>query len=298
MTYRTTRQLYQTVFPAKAAADPNFRTSMWMLPGEMDVTLSLEGWHASYRRAVAFQNPKLIWIRRGSVATIQRGKLVMRSEGEIFFIRRGESIGILPVNDQRFRMVTMDVTDKLVASIAGEIDRQPSDIFAELSLIASLPGQSKNMNTLAIGLVRASSGGQVIGLVANFMIGILASGGGMIKNAGQLSAYHPITESILSIIETQCPPRINLRQLEQDFGYSRGHIIAIFKNDLRTTPQQFLLTYKVGVAAEKLIRGGSLHDLVFQLNFADQSHLTRAFQTCLGVSPMRFANQVRRRIAA
>ena len=151
MTYRTTRQLYQTVFPAKAAADPNFRTSMWMLPGEMDVTLSLEGWHASYRRAVAFQNPKLIWIRRGSVATIQRGKLVMRSEGEIFFIRRGESIGILPVNDQRFRMVTMDVTDKLVASIAGEIGRQPSDIFAELSLIASLPGQSKNMNALTTG---------------------------------------------------------------------------------------------------------------------------------------------------
>ncbi len=298
MTYRTTRQFYQTVFPANASADPNFRTSMWMLPGEMDVTLSLEGWHASYRRAVAFQNSKLVWIRRGSVAIVQRGKLLMRSEGDVFLIRRGEAIGILPVNDQRFRMVTLDLTDALIAAAAQSLGKEPGDLESDLSGIGGILGQYELMQRLSIGLIRATNGADVANHMSRFIQAILSLPEESLDREGKSSNYHPITESILSLIETQCPPRINLRQLEQNFGYSRGHIIAIFKNDLQTTPQQFLLTYKVGVAAERLIRGTSLHDLVFQLNFADQSHLTRAFQACLGVSPMRFSNQVRRRIAA
>lgn len=292
MPYRTTRQFYRAVFPRNAAADPKLRVNVWRLSDDPATSVWVENRHASYRRAIAFPEWSLVWLRSGTLASVQRGRLTTREAGDVFVVPTHEHLGILPIDDQTYRLVVLQVSKGCQAAMAARLGADGEAFMSRLTRLQGVRGAGPETAALMATMVSARDRADAVGPLTDYLVGLLGQPDDRVDLIDEDEPFHPVTRRIIEVIENGYPPRINLRQLEVELGYSRGHIISIFKADMRTTPQQFLLIRKVGVAAARLIAGASIHDVVYDLNFSDQSHLTRAFQACLGMSPIRLSNRV------
>lgn len=72
-------------------------------------------------------------------------------------------------------------------------------------------------------------------------------------------------------------------------GLSRAHFFALFKDQLRTTPQVFWSAVRVEEAMRRLIRQGeSLTDVAMDLGFSAPSNFSRFFKEHIGVSPSTY----------
>lgn len=292
MPYRTTRQFYRAVFPRNAVADPKFRVACWRAADDPGFSVWVENWHASYRRAMAYPVFAMIWARGGEFATVQRGRIETRSKGDVFFVPLFEHLGILPIDDQRYRTVSIYLPPALMGRIKAHAADGES-FEAALMRIQSVRDHGPATAHLVRELLTGGSAAAAAEPLYRYFSGLIELPEDQTEVLSDPpESRHPITQRIIDLVERNYPPRINLRQLEIELGYSRGHIISIFKSDMRTTPQQFLLIRKVGIAAGRLAAGETIHDIVYDLNFSDQSHLTRAFQACLGISPIRSANLI------
>ncbi|WHP30124.1 AraC family transcriptional regulator [Trabulsiella odontotermitis] len=71
-------------------------------------------------------------------------------------------------------------------------------------------------------------------------------------------------------------------------GMSRFQLIREFSRETGTTPHAWLIQSRVRLAKRLLQQGTRPVDAALQAGFADQSHLTRAFQRQLGVTPGQY----------
>lgn len=79
---------------------------------------------------------------------------------------------------------------------------------------------------------------------------------------------------------------ITLDEVISKTGLSRAHFFALFKDQLRTTPQVFWSAVRVEEAMRRLInQGESLTDLALDLGFSAPSNFSRFFKEHIGVSP-------------
>jgi transcriptional regulator GlxA family with amidase domain len=74
--------------------------------------------------------------------------------------------------------------------------------------------------------------------------------------------------------------------LAKECRLSVSHFSRAFHRTMGAAPHNWLLTYRIEVAKEKLRDGRlSLPDVALACGFADQSHLTRVFTRIVGASP-------------
>lgn len=82
---------------------------------------------------------------------------------------------------------------------------------------------------------------------------------------------------------------ITLDEIIRKTGLSRAHFFALFKDQLRTTPQVFWSAVRVEEAMRRLInQGESLTDVALDLGFSAPSNFSRFFKEHIGVSPSTF----------
>ena len=79
--------------------------------------------------------------------------------------------------------------------------------------------------------------------------------------------------------------KISLEALARLCGLSRFQLIRGFARATGITPHAYLIQSRVRLARRLLMEGHSLADTAFMAGFADQSHLTRAFQKQFAVTP-------------
>ena len=220
-------------------------------------------------------------------------EIVWRGEGMLAFLdHRPLFPGHLLLIPHRHYVTLGDLPPALLTQVCAR-DQDPASFEARLMRVQSVRDQGRETAHLVRELLTGASAASAAEPLHRYLSALLALPEDQTEMLdGDPEPRHAITQRIIDLVERNYPPRINLRQLEIELGYSRGHIISIFKSDMRTTPQQFLLIRKVGIAAGRLAAGETIHDIVYDLNFSDQSHLTRAFQACLGVSPIRSANLI------
>jgi len=97
----------------------------------------------------------------------------------------------------------------------------------------------------------------------------------------------PVTRAIEWI---EAEPDINqpLSALAAASDMSRFQLIRGFMRDVGTTPHAYRMQFRVRLARRYLLQGRTIAETALLTGFADQSHLTRAFQRQFGVAPGRY----------
>jgi AraC-like DNA-binding protein len=76
-------------------------------------------------------------------------------------------------------------------------------------------------------------------------------------------------------------------------GLSRGHLFALFRDQLNTTPQVFWSAVRVEEAMRRVGDGAPLTDVALDLGFSAPGNFSRFFKEHTGVSPSIFRKAVR-----
>jgi AraC-like DNA-binding protein len=82
--------------------------------------------------------------------------------------------------------------------------------------------------------------------------------------------------------------QVNLETLARAAGLSPFHLIRVFRKATGMTPYNWLVDHRVHLACNLLRGGMSATHAASHCGFFDQSHLTRAFKSRLGVTPGQF----------
>ena len=90
-------------------------------------------------------------------------------------------------------------------------------------------------------------------------------------------------------IEATSSSEFSIDALSQAVSISKYHLDRIFKEQVGVTPYQFYISKRVKKIRQGLHAHSTLSDLVFDLNFSDQSHLCNTFKKHMGISPMQYA---------
>ena len=97
----------------------------------------------------------------------------------------------------------------------------------------------------------------------------------------------PVAQALRRIVDLPEQP-ITLAELAALSGVSRFQLLRGFARTVGTTPHAYLLQQRVRLARRLLAAGHYPAEAAADAGFADQSHLTRAFQRQLGVTPARY----------
>jgi AraC-like DNA-binding protein len=81
---------------------------------------------------------------------------------------------------------------------------------------------------------------------------------------------------------------VDLESLSRAAGLSPFHLIRVFRQATGLTPHNWLVDRRVHLACNLLREGLSATEVAMRCGFSDQSHLTRAFKSRLGVTPGQF----------
>ena len=108
-----------------------------------------------------------------------------------------------------------------------------------------------------------------------------------LSGPGKVDKAPPITRAIEWI---EAEPDINqpLSALAAASDMSRFQLIRGFMRDVGTTPHAYRMQFRVRLARRYLLQGRTIAETALLTGFADQSHLTRAFQRQFGVAPGRY----------
>lgn len=81
---------------------------------------------------------------------------------------------------------------------------------------------------------------------------------------------------------------VSLSELAEMAGLSRYQLLRSFSRALGTTPHAYLLQRRVQKARSLIASGQALSQAALAAGFADQSHMSRAFNRQFGLSPGRY----------
>jgi AraC-like DNA-binding protein len=85
----------------------------------------------------------------------------------------------------------------------------------------------------------------------------------------------------------------NLDALAEAAHVSKYHLDRVFKERVGITPHQFYTGVRIKKIRQGLQANVPLSDMVFDLNFFDQSHLGNTFRKHVGIAPMEYARSYR-----
>jgi AraC-like DNA-binding protein len=98
----------------------------------------------------------------------------------------------------------------------------------------------------------------------------------------------------ITFIEQNFQNNISVEDIAAFCGLNRSYFGKIFKKAMGTTPQQFLLTYRMAKATELLkLTHLSIGDISNAVGYDDQLHFSRAFKKVYGISPREWRKQNR-----
>lgn len=109
------------------------------------------------------------------------------------------------------------------------------------------------------------------------------------KNFTASKEFYDSVASAKSYIE-HTTSAFNIDTLSRAVHVSKYHLDRIFKEQIGITPYQFYINNRIKKVRQGLQSHVPLSDMVFDLNFSDQSHLCNTFRKHVGISPTQYAH--------
>jgi len=101
--------------------------------------------------------------------------------------------------------------------------------------------------------------------------------------------YSHVTQHTISYIEHHIYEPILLEELSKKIGYSKYHLLRVFKQETGQTIGDYIRLRKLAIAAKMLIQTEeSIIQLAFLLNFQSQEAFSRAFKDVYALPPGKY----------
>jgi len=98
----------------------------------------------------------------------------------------------------------------------------------------------------------------------------------------------PSIAKVLQRLNSAPDQAVSLGELAALAGLSRFQLLRAFACQIGTTPHAYLVQKRVSLVRQLLASGAMPAEAAADAGFADQSHMTRAFLRCVGVTPARY----------
>ena len=98
-------------------------------------------------------------------------------------------------------------------------------------------------------------------------------------------------ERARQFIDRHYPESFGLDELAGAAGISKYHLVRSFTRAHGISPLAYRTQRRIDEARRLLLADAPLAEIASDLGFADQSHLTRQFQSFVGISPARYREQ-------
>jgi len=108
------------------------------------------------------------------------------------------------------------------------------------------------------------------------------------ENTGEtvLDLLHYIQQNIFE------GKKLKAEALSKHFGISLNYLGRYFKKQTGETMQQYISNYKLRLIETRLLHSDMrINEIAFELNYTDESHLTKAFKKHKGLSPSEFRKE-------
>lgn len=85
---------------------------------------------------------------------------------------------------------------------------------------------------------------------------------------------------------------IKINEISKHFGLSKNYFGEFFKKNVGSSYQSYLLAYRLDLVATRLqYSTARLKEIASELNFSDESHLSKIFKKHRGMSPTEYRNR-------
>lgn len=99
--------------------------------------------------------------------------------------------------------------------------------------------------------------------------------------------------AVIAHMRAHVSDKATIDEIAGRVGLSRGHLFALFRDQLNTTPQVFWSAVRVEEAMRRVGEGAPLTDVALDLGFSAPGNFSRFFKEHTGVSPSIFRRAVR-----
>ena len=97
---------------------------------------------------------------------------------------------------------------------------------------------------------------------------------------------------IKEFVDAHISKAIGISELANLAGLSQFHFIRAFKHSVGISPYQYVLSERIGVAKEVLLKSDlSIADVALAVGFSDASQLNRVFRKVIGVTPTEYRRE-------
>ena len=105
---------------------------------------------------------------------------------------------------------------------------------------------------------------------------------------GVFSPPDAFAERVTALIQETSGEQIDLEELGQRVGYSKGHLIRCFKHITGVTPHQYLISYRMNKALLLLKDQQPIEAIAEQTGYANGKSFANAFKKYFGVAPQHY----------
>lgn len=112
---------------------------------------------------------------------------------------------------------------------------------------------------------------------------------GLCRGGALAAAADPQIAAAVRAIHTRYHCALDLDQLASEAGMSRTRFVRRFRELVGTSPHDYLVTYRIGVAQDLLTRRVPVKAVAGRVGFATASAFVRRFKEVVGVPPAAWA---------
>jgi AraC-like DNA-binding protein len=97
---------------------------------------------------------------------------------------------------------------------------------------------------------------------------------------------------VVDYIKNNIHQKLSIDSIAKLAYVSKSNFFKMFKDELGTSPNDFILQERISKAKELLALNNSIKETAFQTGFSDTNYFTRVFKQLVGVTPKNYQNGV------
>lgn len=134
---------------------------------------------------------------------------------------------------------------------------------------------------------------EIIGLLYLFLSKLIEVGGLDGYSMGAKDQKEIYVDKAVQYIERNYSRNLTIAQLSEYIGIDRKYLCQLFNEYLDTTPQQFLIDYRIGKATH-LLKDTNLYigDIARSVGYEDPLQFSKMFKKVKGISPKHYRDRL------
>ncbi len=219
-----------------------------------------------------------------------QGKLYPVQAGDFYMFKKGAKVTYYADRNDPYEKIWMNMDGALLENminlfVSGEVYTAPANV---LDLFLAAHNKLEQINSSNITAMNAD--------IFNLLFEILMTATKEVYFPSAPPKYS-LDERIKNYIDANLYNDISLDDISEKFEITKMHIIRVFKKKYNTTPIQYLIDRKIGIA-KSLLTGTvmPIKDISALLHYSNTQHFSSTFKNAVGTTPNKFRQASRNKV--